>query len=1354
MKTYTIIKTIIIIIFLSFFSNYSYAYSLRQYSSKNGLSNSAILSMYQDKEGIMWIGSCEGVNMFDGLNFKTYNPANEENILSGNIIESIIETKENILWIQTNYGLDRLDKRHKTVRTYKEFKGKNWIMKNPADDIFIIKNDNYLYYYVPKEDTFHNIYIKNLVFDDILQVTIDKENILWVFMKNGKYISYRIDTNENGSIGLTPLNYFKNKESIVWCFYDDGVFYYVDNTYALYEYDPVSKNKYYIYDISPEVLKYGDITSIIKYKDSYFIGFKSSGLIILQHTPEQKSRFSTYEVNIKSGIFCLMKDKYQDIVWVGTDGQGVYMYYNDSYTIKTKLFGDMPHHINNPIRTFFLDKENTLWIGTKGDGIININNYDIALNDASGSKQLVTSNSLLKDNSVYTIVPSKKNILWIGSERGVNYYSYKEKKIKNIDISVNGSPVQFVHSICEFNDSTLWIATVGKGIIKARLGGDMDNPVVSNEKVFLFDNGNISSNYFFTAYKENDSTIWFGNRGYGAYRINNFTEKIDIFTFDQNGKNQTLNDIFSILINKDGYWFGTSYGLARMGKDGNKQFFDKSSGFPNNAIHGILQDHYNNLWLSTNQGLIKFNMSHNTFQTYKQHNELEVTEFSDGAYFEHERTGVLFFGGINGFVTIIANEQTSDDYDPVIQFNHLSVFGKEMNIFDYLKTDGENKTLKLNYRQNFFSISFTAIDYINGKDYSYFYKLDELSTNWIDNGTSNTAAFTNIAPGKYTLLVKYRNNITGKESYVQSLTIEILPPWYLTNVAYLIYALISLCILYFALRLSVKWYRMKKDNIIEKLNRQQREEVYESKLRFFTNITHELCTPLTLIYGPCEKILSYNKSDEYINKYATLIQHNAEKLNSLISELIEFRRLETGNKNLDIRQFSVSDLTRNIAESFYELADTKGYDYQINIEDNIIWNSDSSCLNKIITNLLSNAFKYTFDNGKIGIGLSVADGKLTITVTNTGKGIKKENISKIFDRYTILDNFEDQTKSQKSSRNGLGLAICNNMVKLLNGEIQVSSVLNETTVFKVILPPIEKDEEEMEYQDISLLMEEKPSNPIAIEISPIPDNHILPEYDKEKQTIMIIDDDPSMLWFVTEIFVEKYNVIPINDPAEVMPYLKQNLPDLIISDVMMPGTDGISLTTTIKSDKLLSHIPLILLSAKNDMEEQVRGIESGAEIYITKPFNVEYLEKIVKRLIQRKEDLKQYYTSALSSFELSQGKLTHKEDKEFLEKMFRIIETNISNPDLSVDIISSELGYSTRQLYRKLKDITDKTPNDLIKEYRLNMVERLLVNTNLSVDEILYQVGFTNRGNFFKLFSQKYGMTPKKYRNEKREGMI
>lgn len=948
-----------------------------------------------------------------------------------------------------------------------------------------------------------------------------------------------------------------------------------------------------------------------------------------------------------------------------------------------------------------------------------------------------SGNSTLVDNSVYAFSESCRPLLWIGTEEGINYYSYQDRQVKTLLSSNEDQTIRYVHSICEVSDSVLWVATVGEGFVKVVLSGKPESPQIKETKPFIFEGGIKSSNYFFSSYVENDSIIWFGNRGYGAFRFNVQTEEYTVYTFDENN-NQTLNDIFCITKNENGYWFGTSFGLVRW-HNGQKEVFNEAHGFLNNTVHSIVDDDYGNLWLSTNQGLIRFNTENLTLQTFKEHHDVAVTEFSDGAYYKDEESGVILFGGINGFLTIQENDYHQAPYVPDIRFTNLSIFGREYNIYDFLNQKKKKENLELKYSQNFFAVSFTAIDYINGNDYTWYYKLDELSGNWIENGKSGVAAFTNISPGTYTLSVKYKNNITGEESTPQSLLITVLPPWYLTDWAYMVYFALFLIGMIGVARLTQRWYEMKKDAVIEKLTRQQKEEVYESKLRFFTNITHELCTPLTLIYGPCERIISYVGSDEYIQKYATLIRQNVEKLNALIQELIEFRRLETGNMLPEIRNLSVSDVITNISHSFMELAETRGIRYEIRIPESVYWNSDASCLSKIVTNLISNAFKYTPDQGTICVELFPGEEKLSIEISNTGQGIPADRLKEVFDRYKILDTFEVESKKGLSSRNGLGLAICHSMVKLLEGEIEVSSELNQLTTFRVHLPPLQKKNEEtlpiIATDTIPVVQEE----PVTFDSEEY-------EFDNSKPTLMIVDDDPSMLWFITEIFVDKYNVIPLQDPAEVERKIKIKQPDLVISDIMMPGIDGISLTRFIKEDKLLSHIPVILLSAKIDAEEQIKGIESGADVYITKPFNVEYLEKIVNRFLKQKEKLKEYFGSAASSYELTNGQLIHKEDKATFDKMIRIIDENIDNPELNIEFVSSALGFSPRQLYRRIKTVTEQTPTDIIKEYKLKTAEKLLITTNLSIDEIIYKTGHANRGNFFRIFSNKYGMTPKQYR--------
>lgn len=1334
----------LLICILCCFPHLIHAYSLRQFSNKNGLSNSAILSLYQDHQGVIWIGSCDGLNIFDGTNIHVYNPANPTKAsLSGNLINDIMETEKEVLWIQTNYGLDRLDTKHQTSKSFTEFKDKNYMAKSRDNDLFIVKDDGYIYYYQPEKQLFQKLEVPQIAFGHVLSTIIDENNILWIFTSDNDTRSYQINKNKEG-ITLTPNNLFKHPEQLLWAFAEEDLVYFIDKTYSLYEYDFGNQQQYFIADLKAEVETRGEVSSIIKQQNDYYIGFKSSGLIVLKYMSDQKIKYQMQDTEIHSGIFCLMKDKYQDIVWIGTDGQGVYMYFNDAFSITNTLLDTPVYQINNPVRTVYYDEEQTLWIGTKGGGILRIRNYSPETNTAVSFDRISISNSTLTDNTVYCFAPGSANRLWIGTENGLNYYSYQNKQLKAFTVIADGKKVKYVHSINELNDTTLWVSTVGEGIVKVILDKAGSSPAVKSATRIVLDNGRMASNYFFTSFQENDSILWFGNRGYGAYRLNIETEQLTPYRFDNVVNSQTANDIFAIYKNEKGYWLGTSSGLLHFNED-YSHYHDRADLFSNNTVHGILEDQQNNLWISTNQGLVRFNPKTNTGQTYDRENGLEVTEFSDGAFYKDLRTETLFFGGTNGFVTVKPNAYIMADYMPQINLKGLSIFGKEYNIHDFLHDKKGKKILQLDYSQNFFCIDFMAIDYINGNNYSYSYKLDEVSSQWIESGTSASAIFSNLAPGQYTLLVKYKNNMNGKECEPQKLLIQITPPWYLSNWAYILYFILIALFCILAVYRIVHQYRRKQHRMIEKLNREKKEEVYESKLRFFTNITHEFCTPLTLIYGPCEKILAYPQSDSYIRKYGKMIQQNTEKLNGLILELLEFRRLETGHKVLSIQRLSVSDKLRNIAESFCELAENKNLNYRLDIEPDIEWNTDISCFSKIVNNLISNAFKYTPEEGNITIGLKVENQLLTLNISNSGKRIAKENLAKIFDRYKILDSFE---MNGKNSRNGLGLAICKNMVTLLNGEINVSSIQNEITTFTVTLPELSPTAQEAETPQ-----KVYETGPLNTNTEPMELEQTAVNFDTSKHTVMIIDDDPSMLWFVSEIFVDKYNVLSFNNAAEALASLELKQPDLIISDVMMPEIDGLSFAQKIKQNKLWSHIPLILLSALHHEDDQVKGIEAGAEVYVTKPFNVKYLEKVVYRLIKRESDLKEYYSSIFSSFKVENGNCIHKEDQEFLDKVIETIEKNITNPDLSVELLSSDLGYSTRQFYRKLKPITDKSPADIIKEYRLTMAERLLLTKNYTIEEIMDKTGFNNRGTFYKLFSQRFGMPPRQYREQQKDSV-
>ena len=549
--------------------------------------------------------------------------------------------------------------------------------------------------------------------------------------------------------------------------------------------------------------------------------------------------------------------------------------------------------------------------------------------------------------------------------------------------------------------------------------------------------------------------------------------------------------------------------------------------------------------------------------------------------------------------------------------------------------------------------------------------------------------------------------------------------------------------------LCIRWFLLKQQRkrlfALEKMEQQHKEELYEEKLRFFTNITHEFYTPLTLIYGPCERLLEYDHS-EYIQKYVTMIKANAERLNALIQEIIDFRRLETGHQVQCIQQVDVSALCNDIIHSFSELAERNNIQVENVVSEDIVWNTDRRSLMKILNNLISNAFKYTSAGGRIRVTVDVADNqKLRIKVYNTGKGIRQEDIPLVFNRYKVLDGVEASNIKGMTSRNGLGLAICHSMVELLKGDIQIQSEYGSYAEFIVLLPmldlTLDKKENDSSVSDVT------PPVNVAPQVSVDALNSTEKGADIAENKILVVDDNTEMLALLQESFSKDFNVIVAQNAEQALEKVKNETPSLIITDVMMPGMDGFELTRQLKQNKYTMSIPVIILSAKNSSQEKIVGFDAGADAYIGKPFEIDYLKAIVVRLIENRSKLKDYFNSSACAYDFSHGHLVKAEDKEFLLKVTEYIENHVDSEELSLEELAEYMQVSVRTLYRRFKEIGLDSPKDYIKEYRINLAAKLLRTTSLTVQEIIYKTGFINRSHFYKEFSKHYQMTPKDYRN-------
>lgn len=1327
----------------------TFAYNLRQISSRDGLSNSSVICLFQDNERFLWIGTYDGLNMYDSRDIYIYKPdINNRNSLSSNVIRNIIETDDNYLWISTKWGLNKLSQRSNMIEeSYNEFGENSYVAKDSHDNLYVFGKPGILSLYSKSQKRFIDIPLhKGMVHDNVNSLIIDWKDTIRI-NHNGKIEKYTVSLNNPDAPRITRHPNFNHPHRIDYTFYNNDKIIYIDKEGDLF--CATAKGHRFIRNLSNLIRENGEIGSIIFDNQDILIGFKTNGLIHLQAS----KGYQPQKVEINCGVFSLWKDEKQDIIWIGTDGQGVYAWTKDEHTFNELSLSQLPIKKRRPVRAIYTDTHNTLWLGTKDNGIIRIKDYNTTKEYTTSNVSHFTTQEGLNNNAVFAFTPSKAHpILWIGSDGpGLNYYSYQDNRIHPLTNNTKAG-IAKVHSMTEMHDSLLWVGSGSTLLRISFLSKGHGMEAKSIRGINLGTHGGKQYNQIYSIYAENDSIIWVGMRGNGVVRFNILTEGYRSFNFEKNGI-APMNDILCVHQDRNkNIWLGSSYGLTRLNLAANGSFsyknFNENEGLPNNTIHGITEDTRGNLWLSSNTGIILFDPQRNTFRSLNHKTGLKVIEYSDNAYFQDNKQNEYFFGGIDGVVWIKNEEKKKKEFVPDIYFTKLRIFNKEYSISEFVKMENGEETIVLNHNQNFFAVSFVAMDFINGENSKYSYKLEKFSNVWMDT-RSNEAQFTNIGPGSYVLKVKYNDGINNNENLTRSIRIIILPPWYQTVTAKFFYFLLVI-----GIALGVFWYirrkyERRKNSIARKLDEKYKEEMYEGKLRFFTNITHEFCTPLTLIYGPCERILHHDTSDAFIKKYAQIIKSNTERLNSLIQEVIDFRRVETGNKICHIQKLNISELAQGIIESFSELAEENHILVQTDISPNIHWNSDNSCFSKIVNNLISNAFKYTPEKGTIRVSVKQTGSNLSIQVHNTGKGISRENIPLIFNRYSVLDNIKENSIKGLSSRNGLGLAICHSMTELLQGSIEVESEINQYAQFTVTLPPLETSAESGEMLQRNSL------------------KHPLPDEKQEKKTpdfkkselqtqepesnILIIDDNKELLWMLKDILSDEYTVLTAENGEEGLERLKQETPDLIITDIMMPKVDGITLTKQLKSNKHTMHIPLIILSAKNTTDEKIEGIESGADAYIPKPFNTQYLKTIIRHLIRKQKEMEEYYNTSASAFDYSGGQLLQKEDKEFIQVVIKKINENIDNPAFGPDELASAMQTSSRNFYRKFKALNQLPPKDFIKDQRVGYAAKLLLTTTLNVQEVMYRTGFTNRSHFYKEFAKRYNKTPREYREENKQ---
>lgn len=1299
------------------------------------LSNNAVLCMYQDNNGYMWFGTYDGLNLYNGKSVFVYRyEMDNEFSLCSNIIHKITQADEDNLWISTFLGLNKFSlKEKKVTESYTQCPEARLLTVDAQGNTWVVCKPNYISYYTPESRNFIDIHLPGVSPDNVLTLFVDHENRMNAVLTNGTLKRAQI----SGSNSLTVSDTLLDSLSIRSAFYENGKIYLVDQNNQLSIYDTHTAQRTFVSDLSPLTEKYGRISEILSTQGDLYISFNREGIVKLDVT----KNYDLESIGSHIGIFCMHKDRKQDIIWIGTDGQGVQMYHKSNEMFRNILSSHLPVKVEKPIRAVFSDEYNNLWIGTKGDGLIRIMNYSPLNGTFNNYDHYTTSGSCLSDNSVFCFQRSKyRKITWIGTNGpGLSFYSYRHERV----ISLPHEQIVKIHSICEISKDTLWLATAGNGILEVIMDDDNGHLAIKAVNEFYLKNGEHVCKEFHSIIYDGQETLYIGSRGgYGVARFNIHTKQYDFVKMNQ-GENSAVGDVLCVHYSNDStLYIGASSGMTKiqMQSDGDhiiKQF-DRRNGLANDMIHGILEAADGCIWFSTNKGVIKYNPHNDYFHNYS-YPELEITEFSDDAYWKSPYSNRLFFGGINGLVWIEPDKELpSNNYTPELQFFDVRISGERYPIDKFMN---ENQTIELHADIQSFTISFVALDYINGDNYEYSYLLENINNEWHELQKSNEITFTNLPAGNYTLKVRYKNDVFDSGEKYYTLHITKLAPWYLTRFAVFIYMVLFIsAAAYISLWVRNRMNR-KNMRLMRKIKEEEKEKLMEAKLMFFTNVTHEFCTPLTVINGVTEEINKIISSDEG-RKYTEVLQNNVNSLNELIQEILDFRKIEAAKfEASNIRNVDISSVLRKHLHSFESAVEQNHIRLTIEIPETLEWNTDTSCFNRIVLNLISNAFKYTPDGGEIQISAMTGNDQLVLKIYNTGKGIEQSSIPFIFDRYRILENIDTSNSySSKTSRNGIGLSICHSMVQLLQGQIEVQSEINEYTEFIVRLP----------------LLETNTNTPTPYALKEM-ENSTTQTFttdeddDKSKPIVLVVDDNKDIVWLIKNSLSKSYIVRGVYSSTEALEYLEKETPALIITDIMMPGQNGLELIDTIKSNKFAKHIPIIVVSAKISDQDQAEGIDTGAEAYLTKPFSPLVLHSLIKRLLINKEELKGYYYSPESAYEYSAGNLMHQEDKSFMDSVIRIIEENIGQENLRPELIADKLGMNTRNLYRRFKKITSSSPNDFIKDYRFKLAAQLLVTTNLTAQEIIYKIGINNKSYFYREFVKRYNSTPKEYRMGKQE---
>ncbi|WP_158651275.1 hybrid sensor histidine kinase/response regulator transcription factor [Pseudotamlana carrageenivorans] len=1321
----------------------------------NGLSSNRVSSIIKEKDGFVWVGSDDGLNRYDGNQLKVYSKKNSG--ISSNNITDVLLDKQGQIWIATlGGGLNVYDQR--------------------LDEFTVYKHD---------EDRLNSIgsnHLRTLFQDSKGQLWIGTENGVSVFNPNSlSFTNYTYNPNDNHSISHNSVtSIFEDENHTIWIGTFGG---------GLNKFNPESSNFQRISSNNTNATRLIHTVSDLD-DHTLLVGTSGGGLLKFDIASLQYRPFFNENLKVKEPpeiVRSLLKDSNHDI-WVGTDGNGVIKVEFSAnktkpnivnYSYNTQFESSLS---GNAIYEIIEDDASNIWIGTAWNGI-NIlnpnNNFEFLFSDMEGQnlapvlsvfktdKQLFLGldgdgltvynqqtgqveqytdrlNTAIGGDYIQNIYQSSEGMIWMGTfANGLIKYDAKTHKFKQYKHDpARSHSISFndVRSIVEDEKSNLWIASWGGGL-------NYFNPKTEVFQSFRENKSEanaISSDNIVSVVKQGNQ-LWLGTFGGGLSLFDIKSKTTTAFRFsDADSKSISSDNIFSLLLDsKNRLWIGTAGGGVNLFDTENHTVnrFEDDEEMRYQTITGIVEDDHGAIWLSTKLGVYKYDDTTKHFSNYPN----LAGEYNINAVFKDDM-GLIYFGTKNGVVRFNPNMLLHQNTTPNVKIINFKLFNKELligenEIISQNISFAQNITLKHNL--NVITFDFAAIKLPFSTKCEYAIQMENFDKNWRYIGKDRTVTYTNLAPGKYTFKVKSKTIGSDWGNTYSSLNIKVLKPFWLQWWAFAIYFALVVLIFYLFRKYIIAWEQMKTTLELERVTHEKDIELYNLKHQFFTNISHEIRTPVTLIIGAVNKLLKSNTHDGEVDfNSVKTVKKNGNLLLNLVNELLDYRKLEQNEIKLNVTKQNIVSFCEEIYLSFKELAHQKGVQVGFHATSDAIdlW-FDKNQMDKVLYNLLSNAIKFTEENGLVELSILEREEQVVIEIRDEGIGIPSGQLSKIFNRFY-------QTKDSESLAKpgfGLGLTIAKEIVKIHKGDIYALSQKGEGSVFKIELLKGNNHFTKAEigrHEDVSERIEN------YVEKSPTEVSTIkLFDQDTQNkegiQTLLVVEDNKDIRQYIVELLQNEFNIMEASEGEEALRKVNSTPPDLIISDVMMPVMDGVSLTRKLKTNARTSHIPILLLTARASLAHQIEGFHIGADDYITKPFNEEILRSRIKNVLANRKLLHEKFWKK-DLVPISEMELNHSDEK-FMSKLINIIEKHISSPDLSAQFVSQELGMSHSVVYKKIKGLTNMTYVEFVRDFKLKTAKKLISEQHFSVLDASIHVGYADRKYFSKLFKQHFGHAPSYY---------